>query len=470
MNAMPGAVPTAGRVRALARQAGQGLVQVLMGPETPAMRWRSPLQRRAVYAGLAAVTLLGGVASLAALQGASLEPLGSWVIPFTGAGRHSGFAHQGATFKASLPPGWLPGAPMTAGVLVALAAVAPLPLAARYPLAGWRIAWLALLLVPLIGQEQPGYPWGLIQLLVLVVAFCAAGIRQQRLVLWWMWALTLSPWWGWAAQAGQIMLATLGTVVFSAIAVAVYALSSRNRDRLALADEAERTDLERARRIILEERSRIARELHDVVAHHMSLIAVRAEAAPYRLADLDRPIAAEFGALSGAAREALSDMRRLLGVLRGDEPAERAPQPRLSDLPDLVGTVRRAGVSVELALPDPLGQVPPGVGLCAYRIVQESLSNASRYAPGAVVTVSVNHSAEAVVLRIVNGPPDGLLKPPNGRAPADGHRPGHGLAGMRDRAAVLGGSLSAGPSPEGGYVVSAVLPLGIPGMTAGAAG
>jgi signal transduction histidine kinase len=205
---------------------------------------------------------------------------------------------------------------------------------------------------------------------------------------------------------------------------------------------------------VLEERSRIARELHDVVAHHMSLIAVRAETAPYRLDGLPEPVAEEFGALSELARAALADMRRLLGVLRQDQPAALAPQPRLAELPELVAATRRAGMPVELTVAAGLGEVPAGVGLCAYRIVQESLSNASQHAPGAAVTVTVGQADGAVRLRVANGPG----QPPG---PGDGeHRPGHGLIGMRERVALLGGSLSAGPAPGGGFVVSAVLPVG----------
>jgi signal transduction histidine kinase len=112
-----------------------------------------------------------------------------------------------------------------------------------------------------------------------------------------------------------------------------------------------------------------------------------------------------------------------------------------------------AGVSVELSASAALDQVPSGIGMCAYRIVQESLSNASQHAPGAAVTVSLDHGAGAVLLRVANGP--GGPAEPSGNE----HGPGHGLTGMRERAALLGGSLSAGPAPDGGFVVSAVLPL-----------
>jgi signal transduction histidine kinase len=242
--------------------------------------------------------------------------------------------------------------------------------------------------------------------------------------------------------------------LFTATAIAVDSLSSRRRAQRALAAQNKRIELEQARGAVLRERTRIARELHDVVAHHMSLIAVRTETAPYRLSGLPEPVRAEFQALSGEARAALADMRRLLGVLRDDQPAGLAPQPQLSELPVLIDAARRAGVLVELSVPTGLDQVPAGVGVCAYRIVQESLSNASRHAPGAAVTVSVDQETSTILLRVANGPGE-----PAGTS-GDGRRPGHGLVGMRERVALLGGSLSAGPAPDGGFVVSAVLPLG----------
>ena len=218
---------------------------------------------------------------------------------------------------------------------------------------------------------------------------------------------------------------------------------------------------------MLEERTRIARELHDVVAHHLSLIAVQAETAPYRLGDLPSSALAEFGSLGGVAREALTEMRRLLGVLRQDQQVRLAPQPQLADLPALVEVTRRAGVQVELSVPAEFDKVPVGVGVCAYRIVQESLSNASQHAPGAAVTVSVDQDAGAVQLRVANDPgtsirPGHEHSPGNGsgRGESQGNGHGHGLIGMRERVTLLGGSLSAGPTAAGGFVVSAVLPLG----------
>jgi signal transduction histidine kinase len=399
-------VGTQDAVRAAGRSARRGLIIVLAGRD-PAPAWRSPWQRWAAVA-----TLMVLAAALAVASGRVIEALAI--------------------------------------------VVAPLLLAARYPLLGWRIAWLALLIAALLGGSRPGaWPWPGSPVIVLVVLFGTAGMRHPRSALWWMWALSLIPWWFLAPGVDSTRSArALGGVVLTAVAVAVDALASRRRAQQALAGQAELTELEQARRAVLEERARIARELHDVVAHHMSLIAVRAETAPFRLQSLPEPVRAEFGSLSGAARDALADMRRLLGVLRDDDAAERAPQPQLGDLPVLIGAAQRAGVTVELSTAPELGRVPAGVGVCAYRIVQESLSNASRHSPGAAVTVSVEQGAGAVLLRVANGPGE-VTDLPAGRGGA-----GHGLTGMRERVALLGGSLLAGPSPDGGFVVSAVLPVG----------
>ena len=458
--------PAAGEA---ARRAGRGLLQVLAGSDPPRV-WRSPWLRRAVHVGLGAATLVLCAASLISLTGVSSYLFRSQVT-FRAAG-HQAVVNEvlGPGVHARIPPAFAGGplswafapGPMrialaiVLALLAALAVVVPVPLAARYPLMGWRIAWLGLMAVPLTGAAWLGsWPWGPVQILVLLAVFCAAGVRHQRPVLWWMWALTLIPWWLWSAP--HRLGCVLGTVAFTAAAIAVDSMGSRRRAQQALADQTELTELEQARRAVLEERAKIARELHDVVAHHMSLIAVRAETAPYRLAGLPGPVTAEFGALSEAAREALTDMRRLLGVLRNDEPAARAPQPRLADLPVLIDAAREAGVPVELTATPALGQVPSGVGVCAYRIVQESLSNASRHAPGAPVTVSVDQGTSAVLLRVANGP-GGPGEP--GQPGDKTGRDGHGLAGMRERVALLGGSMTAGPAPGGGFVVSAVLPTG----------
>jgi signal transduction histidine kinase len=404
-----------GAARTAMHRAWHGLIRVLIGPEPPPVwRWRSAQERQAAYAALGVVTL---VLCAANLNGA--------------------FAVLGQ-------------------LLLAVPAVAPLPLAARYPMLAWRIGWLALLLVPLAPAAWwGGWPWGPGQILAMLGVFFLAGIRQPRAELWWMWALSLIPWCLWLTADIPNLHGPAGSiVVFTAMVIAVDSIGSRLRAQQFLVTQTERAEAERARRAVLEERARIARELHDVVAHHMSLIAVRAETAPYRLTGLPESAQAEFSSLSEVAREALAEMRRLLGVLRHDQPAALAPQPQLSDLPALVDAARQAGAPVEFSAPTALGHVPAGVGVCAYRIVQESLSNASQHAPGAPITVSIDTGPGAVLLRVANGP--------GGHPAAYGneHRPGHGLTGMHERVALLGGSLTAGPEPDGGFVVSAVLPLG----------
>ncbi len=416
---MPG-IPLApggarGRAHTAVRLAWHGLIRVLTGPEPPPVwRWRSPQDRQSAYAVLAAVTgMLCGIN----LVGAFARP---------------------------------------AQLLLAVPVVAPLPLAAWRPMLAWRIGWLALLLVPLASAAWwGGWPWGPGQILAMLGAFFLAGVRQRRVELWWMWAPSLIPWLLWLTADIPNLHGPAGSVVvFTAAVIAVDSVGSRLRAQHSLATQTERAEAERARRAVLEERTRIARELHDVVAHHMSLIAVRAETAPYRLTDLPESAQAEFASLSEVAREALAEMRRLLGVLRHDQPAALAPQPQLADLPALVDAARQAGAPVEFSASTALGQVPAGVGVCAYRIVQESLSNASQHAPGAPIIVSVGQGSGAVLLRVANGP--GAVPAPSGNQ----HRPGHGLTGMHERVALLGGSLTAGPAPDGGFVVSAVLPLG----------
>jgi signal transduction histidine kinase len=438
----PGQAPAASGAGLVARRASRGawrgLIQVLAGPDAPPVWWHPPWRRRA-YLALSLTTLVLFVLNLASIH---TRPTVTPAPP--------------TSCRAS-PCYYFHYPPLSAGqLLLVVAVVTPLLLAARYPLLGWRIGWLALLLAPLVpAQWRGGWPWGPAQVLVLLVLFCVAGVRYRRPVLWWMWALSLIPWWLWLVRDLPDLNGPISaTILFTAGTIAVDSVSSRWGAEQELAAQTERTELERSRRAVLEERTRIARELHDVVAHHMSLIAVQAETAPYRLSDLPESARAEFSSLSGVAREALAEMRRLLGVLRYDQPAGLAPQPQLSDLPALVDAARRAGVSVELAVPGAMSDVPSSVAVCAYRIVQESLSNAGQHAPGAAVSVSVGHQAGVVLLRVANGP--GAPAGPSRNEPGSGH----GLTGMRERVALLGGSLSAGPSAGGGFVVSAVLPFG----------
>ncbi|WP_406289026.1 sensor histidine kinase [Embleya sp. NBC_00896] len=200
------------------------------------------------------------------------------------------------------------------------------------------------------------------------------------------------------------------------------------------------------------ERARIARELHDVVAHHISMISVQAETARLTTPGMPKEGAERLRAIGDTARTALTEMRRLLGVLREDAGAEptRKPQPGLQQLLELIDESRDfAGASTRLIVHGRIAVLDPGVELAAYRIVQESLTNARRHAPGAAVDVELDYSDEVLHLRIRD----------NGPGPTAGTgSAGHGLLGMRERAASVGGELRTGATPAGGFLVEAALP------------
>ncbi|MEV4183314.1 histidine kinase [Streptosporangium canum] len=196
------------------------------------------------------------------------------------------------------------------------------------------------------------------------------------------------------------------------------------------------------------ERARIAREMHDIVAHSVSKIAVQAETAPYTLDGLDDRAKQEFAEIAAGARTTLTEMRRLLGVLRADVTTapETAPQPGLALLAELVE--RHEGV-VDLAIVGEPVPVPQAVDVSAYRIVQEALTNARVHAPGARVSIELTYRPPLLVLRITD----------DGPGPAVDTSNGHGLVGMRERALALGGWFEAGPGPAGGFLIQAGLPL-----------
>ena len=199
------------------------------------------------------------------------------------------------------------------------------------------------------------------------------------------------------------------------------------------------------------ERARIARELHDVVAHHISMIAVQAETARLTTPGLPTEGATRLLAIGDTARTALTEMRRLLGVLRedADTGVQRRPQPGLGQLIDLVDESRdAAGSRTRLIVSGPIAPLDPGIEVTAYRIVQEALTNARRHAPGAAVDVELRYGDEDLAVRVRD----------NGPGPA-ADRPGHGLLGMRERAATVGGTLLTGPAPGGGFLVEARLPV-----------
>ncbi|MFF2728771.1 sensor histidine kinase [Streptomyces sp. NPDC058008] len=225
--------------------------------------------------------------------------------------------------------------------------------------------------------------------------------------------------------------------------------------RTELVEQYGLTEGERARRTLLEERNRIARELHDVVAHHMSVISIQAQVAPHLVENPSDELRENLAGIRENAVEALSELRRVLGVLRSEDAVadglRHAPQPTLDRLGELVGKVRAAGVTVVEETTGTRRPLPPGVALSAFRIVQEALSNVMRHAPGAHARVEVGYHSAAVTVRVTNTAPD--------PSPAPAGGVGHGLLGMRERTAMLGGDLTHGRTPGGGYEVVATLPL-----------
>jgi signal transduction histidine kinase len=225
-------------------------------------------------------------------------------------------------------------------------------------------------------------------------------------------------------------------------------LSERSLEARAVAAERERE--ERARAAVAEERVRIARELHDVVAHAISVIVVQARGGRRSLAAEPEEAREAFDSIEATGREALAEMRRLLGMLRkDDEELALAPQPSLRYLDTLVAQVREAGLSVELSVEGEAMDLPPGVDLSAYRIVQEALTNALRHAGPATARVVVRYGEQDLELEIADTG--------TGAATNDGQ--GHGLVGMRERVSLYGGKVEAGPRDGGGFAVRARFPL-----------
>ncbi|MFF4694583.1 sensor histidine kinase [Streptomyces chattanoogensis] len=303
---------------------------------------------------------------------------------------------------------------------------------------------------------EPPLPWAGPELVVqgLVLFLLALRVRPRTaaevLVLTVLTSLVSS-----LVTTGHIDAPLLSLVTVLAVSVLVGALlRGRQVARTELVAQEELTAEERARRTLLEERQRIARELHDVVAHHMSVISIQAQVAPHLADNPSDELKDNLTGIRQNAVDALTELRRVLGVLRSEDPApesaRHAPQPTLAHLGDLVANVRATGLSVTTRTTGDARPLPPGLELSAFRIVQEALSNAMRHAPGARVRVDIGHHPAGLTVRITNTAPDGPAPPSPGT--------GHGLLGMRERTTMLGGDLATGPTPDGGYEVTAVLP------------
>jgi signal transduction histidine kinase len=226
----------------------------------------------------------------------------------------------------------------------------------------------------------------------------------------------------------------------------------------ARAERLEREREEEARRAVTEERLRIARELHDVIAHSMSVIAVQSAVGNHVIDTQPTEARQALAAIEATSRSALTEMRRLLGVLRqaGEPRGSLTPAPGLADLTSLVSQVQDTGLKVWINVEGERGSVPPGVDLSAYRVIQEALTNVIKHAGSAAASVTIRYRDDSVTVEIVNQPPAAQ----DVHVPAPRTGSGHGIIGMRERVAVFGGEFAAGPGPDGGFLVRACFPTG----------
>lgn len=257
---------------------------------------------------------------------------------------------------------------------------------------------------------------------------------------------------------------TLGSPWSLAFAIAVFWLAGvfvRTRRQTAALARHNTALARQAEQAVAAERARIARELHDIVAHHLSVVVLQAAGAQASGQPADRALEK----IEHSGRQALTEMRRLLGMLKGpDEEPDLTPQPGLDELPTLAESVRAAGLPVRLVIGGDRAAVPAAVGVSAYRIVQEALTNVLKHAGSAHAVVSIGYADDAVMIEVADDGADPHAAPaPAGAAPAlasTADAGGRGLTGMRERVALFGGELRAGPEPGGGFTVRARLPLG----------
>src|SRR5579859_3348443 len=334
------------------------------------------------------------------------------------------------------------------GPLAAFAFVtcAPLVFRTRFPLPAWIASVLAVIATSLYISPNFLSSTGYMLVVLVVNGLClySVAVRCRPRIVAAAAVVTV-------IGAGFVDPGSAPEAVFLSVIPLLVGLVVRQRrsGERQLAEQELRHSGERA---LLEERQRIARELHDVVAHHMSVIAIQAEAAPYKTADPPPELVESFADIRASALAGLVELRRVLGVLRtGGQ--DTAPQPGLAELGTLLDSARGGGVAITVSSTGNPVTLPDGVDLSAYRIVQEALSNAMRHAPGSNVQVHLGYRPDGLALEVRNDP---APRPcPSPRLVGGGH----GIIGMRERAAMLGGSLDARPTEDGGFQVTAVLPM-----------
>ncbi len=340
-------------------------------------------------------------------------------------------------------------APDAGGVLLTLAIVMPLL---------WRRQCPGLVLVisgtALLGYDAIGYPSGLAWLACYWAVYSYAVHRRRRNAYW--------PLAVWVAEiVAHLALPARGSntaqtaLIFLGVTAVVWIRGDAVRSGLV---ETERQRELRARQAVADERTRIARELHDVVSQALGVIVMQAGGAGSVPVLEEQDAKAVLATIEQTGRQAFAEMRRLVGVLRDDgEAAALAPQPTVGEIPALLARLASAGLDVDLKIEGTRREAPAGVELSAYRIVQEALTNTLKHSGAGHATVRLSWSQDHLDVEVSDdGPVAGAAVPPPVRADSGGK----GLVGMRERVMLFGGELEAGPSPHGGYRVAARLSLG----------
>ncbi|HEY7792656.1 MAG TPA: histidine kinase [Gaiellaceae bacterium] len=332
---------------------------------------------------------------------------------------------------------------------LALAMTAILLLRLRAPLLTLVLESACLVLLGVLNTSDGNDPMGMI--IIALVAIYSAGAHTRGRPLAAASVLALANAVAAAIYDGDSMNVSgflfFGLFVFGPFLAGVVIRIRREREHLLVQERDER-----ARAAVAEERTRIARELHDVVAHAMGVIVLQARGARHALDDAPEDARDAIDAIESTAGGALAEMRRLLGVLREDgEEIALAPQPSLEHLDVLAAKLRDAGLPVEVTVEGDRRELPPGVDLSAYRIAQEALTNALKHAGPARAHVHLRYRPDHVEVEVLD---DG-----GGSGSGNGSGSGHGLLGMRERVTVFGGELETGPRDGGGYAVKARLPL-----------
>lgn len=362
-------------------------------------------------------------------------------------------------------------APVALAFGLSLIHAGTMPLSMLRPLFGAILSSFACAALPLVASHISGapWPWMVPALITQILVILIIGLRAH-------WGIALSAVLGsigasvlavvigrWLFDHESSDSAIINIMIYACIAGGIYVaavvVQQWNLIRSQLLQEQENTAAEHSKRVTIEEKARIARELHDIVAHSMSIINIQASSAPFRHPGIDAEVTKEFEDISTSARAALTEMRGLLSVLRNDDSThELAPQPKLSDVEALVDHARQAGVHVTLERSgEPVeAQLRESTGLAGYRIIQEALSNAIRHARNSHITIRIRSGGGAVRISVTNTRGDG----PSEVAQHESHR-GQGLVGMRERAGSVGGEIRSGETGTGGFEVEAVLPLSL---------